>query len=658
MDLEARAERKLAAILVADVVGYSRLARADEERILARLRSLRSDLIEPTIAVHNGRVVKRTGDGMLVEFRSAVDAVRCAMEVQSGMNERNAGLPPDRRIDFRIGIHIGDVVEEPDGDLMGDGVNIAARLEGVAKAGVICISDDAYRQVRGRLDLAANDLGAIKLKNIAEPLRVFSLDVGTPLHAKSVKTARRSPLRAARATPTVLAFAAIVAILVMGGVGWRIARGPQSPLPPTSATAGDAPTEANAARQERAEKAKANNGHLSIVVLPFASLSSGPNQDYFADGVTESLTTDLSRLSGSFVIDRSTAFTFKGNNVDVRDIGADLGVRYAIEGSVMRDQGRVRINVQLIDAENGSYIWAERFDKPFVDLLDLQDDIVSRVAGQLHSELIVAERSRAAQTLNPDAIDLMYQAESWINKGPTSDNVAKALALCERARSIDPDNVESAMCIANLNITKATVVQADDKAQRAAVAEAAADEAVSIEPNNAKAHWTRCNVQAGLKRLDRAVAECEQALRLDPNMAAAQGELALIMVYLGRAEEAERHIDEALRLSPRDPAVFGWTQIAGYARLWLGEYEAAVAWLRRSVDSNPNYPLARFMLAAALANLDQIDEARAEAQAGLALDPKFTIFRSHANPLSDNPTYMKQLERYHDGLRKAGAPEG
>jgi TolB-like protein/class 3 adenylate cyclase/tetratricopeptide (TPR) repeat protein len=658
MDTEARAERKLAAILVADVVGYSRLARADEERTLARLRSLRSDLIEPTIAVHNGRVVKRTGDGTLAEFRSVVDAVRCAMEVQSGMSERNAGLPPDRRIDFRIGIHIGDVVEEPDGDLMGDGVNIAARLESIAKAGVICISEDAYRQVRGRLDLAANDLGEIKLKNIAEPLRVFSLDVGTPPHARPVKTGRRAPGRAARAAPAVLAFAAIVAILVMGGVGWRLAIEPQPAPPLTSAAAVDSPTEADAERQDPIEKGKANNGHLSIVVLPFANLSSDPTQDYFADGVTDSLTTDLSRLSGSFVIDRSTAFAFKGKNVDVKDVSADLGVRYAIEGSVMRDQGRVRINVQLIDAENGSHIWAERFDKPFVDLLDLQDDIVSRVAGQLHTELIVAERSRAAQTSNPDATDLMYQAESSINKGPTPDNVAKALALCERARSIDPDNVESAMCIANLNITKATMFRADDTAQRVAVAEAAADEAVSIEPNNAKAHWTRCNVQAGLKRLDRAVAECEQALSLDPNMAAAQGELALIMVYLGRAEEAESHIKEALRLSPRDPGVFSWTQIAGHARLWLGEYEAAVAWLRRSVDSNPKYPLARFMLAAALANLDRIDEARTEAQAGLALDPKFTIFRSNANPLSDNPTYMKQRERYHDGLRRAGAPEG
>ena len=263
-------------------------------RALARLRALRSDLIDPTIAVHHGRVVKRTGDGSIIEFRSVVDAVRCAIEVQNGMVERNAGLPPERRIEFRMGIHLGDVVEESDGDLMGDGVNIAARLEGIAKPGSICLSEDAYRQVKSRLDLAVSDLGPTQLRNIAEPVRVYSLEVGKPAQAKS----------------------------------------PSASTPP----------------------------RLSIVVLPFANLGGDPEQQYFADGVTESLTTDLSRISGSFVIGRNTAFTYKGKHVDLKQIGRELNVRYVLEGSVQRSGNRLRVNVQLIDAETGTHLWAERFD--------------------------------------------------------------------------------------------------------------------------------------------------------------------------------------------------------------------------------------------------------------------------------------------------------
>jgi adenylate cyclase len=295
--------RKIVAILAADVVGFSRLAAADEDRTLARLRALRSDLIDPTIAVHKGRVVKRTGDGLLVEFRSVVDAVRCAIEVQHSMIERNAGVPAERRIEFRVGIHLGDVVEEADGDLMGDGVNIAARLEGIAKPNAISLSEDAYRQVKGRLDLVVHDLGQTQLKNIAEPIRVYSLEVSTAAAAK-----------------------------------------------PTAA----APAEKSAPPR------------LSIVVLPFANLGGDPAHEHFVDGVTESLTTDLSRIRGSFVIGRNTAFTYKGKAVDLKQIGRELNVRYVLEGSVQHGGNRMRVNVQLIDAEMGSHLWAERFDKPLV----------------------------------------------------------------------------------------------------------------------------------------------------------------------------------------------------------------------------------------------------------------------------------------------------
>lgn len=357
--------RKLAAILCSDVVGYSRLAGADEDRVLARLRALRSDLIDPTIAVHHGRVVKRTGDGALVEFRSVVDAVRCASEIQNAMIERNSGVSEDRRIAFRIGIHIGDIVEEGDGDLMGDGVNIAARLEGVAKPGAICLSEDAFRQVRGRLDLAVTDLGLTALKNIAEPVRAYSVEVGVPALAKAAMKLKPPELKKRSILAPLVARA--VALIVIGGAAWYFF-----------------------AANLNAPIASPEAAHLSIVVLPFANLSNDPAQDYFADGITENLTTDISRIRSSFVIARASAFSFKGKAIDAREIGKALGVRYVLEGSVQRDQNRVRVNAQLIDAKTDGQLWAERFDKPLVDIFAMQDEIVAALASQLGAELIAA----------------------------------------------------------------------------------------------------------------------------------------------------------------------------------------------------------------------------------------------------------------------------
>jgi adenylate cyclase len=389
--------RKIAAILVSDVVGYSRLAGSDEDRTLARLRALRSDLIDPTIALHHGRVVKRTGDGSIIEFRSVVDAVRCAIEVQTGMVERNAGLPPDKRIEFRVGVHLGDVVEESDGDLMGDGVNIAARLEGIAKPGAICLSEDAYRQVKQRLDLKVSDLGATQLKNIAEPVRVYSLEVGQPAEAKqppsaiaTVKAESGTPAQASHWSSRWPALAALAALLLLAAAGgWYVLGGRL--IKPAQA------------------------GHLSIVVLPFANLSGDPAQDYFAEGVTENLTTELSRIRDSFVIARNTAFTYKGKSIDAKEIGKELGVRYVLEGSVQRDQNRVRVNAQLIDAESGAHLWAERFEEDAADLFKLQDEVVARLADTLGYELIKAEAAKGARSTNPDANDLVMRGWALIN---------------------------------------------------------------------------------------------------------------------------------------------------------------------------------------------------------------------------------------------------
>src|ERR1700726_844640 len=332
--------RKIAAILAADVVGYSRLTRADEDRTLARLRALRSDLIDPTIAVHHGCVVKRTGDEALVEFRSVVDAVRCAVEIQNAMVERNAGVPAERRIEFRIGIHLGDVVEESDGDLMGDGVNIAALLEGIAQPGTICLSEDAYRQVRARLDLEVNDLGQTQLKNIVEPVRVYSLQVGLPAQAK--------PAASTRLTPA-----------------------------------------------ERPAERLALPDKPSIAVLPFQNMSGDPEQKYFADGMVEDIITGLSRIKWLFVIARNSSFIYKGKAVDIRQVGRDLGVRYVLEGGVRKAGGRVRITGQLIEADTGAHLWADRYDGALEDVFDLQDQITDRGVGIIEPSLQRSESERS-----------------------------------------------------------------------------------------------------------------------------------------------------------------------------------------------------------------------------------------------------------------------
>ena len=368
--------RKIAAILAADVVGYTRLAGADEDRILARLRALRSDLIDPTIAVHNGRIVKRTGDGALVEFRSVVDAVRCAIEVQNAMVERNAGVPPDRRIEFRIGIHLGDVVEESDGDLMGDGVNIAARLEGIATPGAICLSEEAYRQVRGGSIWPSPTSARPNSRTSTSRSGPIRSQVGVPAQAKPAKPAEPvTPVTPAAPTPQKRRFwlpplaAALAALLVViaGGAWWLL----------------DANRPASVAAKAPAEAAR-----LSIVVLPFANLSGDPGQDYLVDALTDELTTSLARLRDTFVIAHNTAMTFKGKPIDAKAIGKDLGVRYVLEGSVQPSGNRMRVNAQLIDAGSGAHLWAEQFDTPRADLLQTQDAIVAHLAHAIDLQLI------------------------------------------------------------------------------------------------------------------------------------------------------------------------------------------------------------------------------------------------------------------------------
>jgi adenylate cyclase len=629
--------RKLAAILVSDVVGYSRLAGADEDRILARLRTLRSDLIDPTIAVHHGRVVKRTGDGSIIEFRSVVDAVNCAIEVQRAMVERNAEVAPDKRIEFRIGIHLGDVVEESDGDLMGDGVNIAARLEGVAKPGTICLSEDAYRQVSGRLDMAVTDLGPTQLKNIERPIRAYSLQVGVPAQAKLAKPAE--PATPAARTPQKRRFglaplaAALAALLIViaGGAWWFL----------------------NANRPASVVTKAAQAAHLSIVVLPFTNLSGDPSQDYFADGVTENLTTELSRIKGSFVIARNTAFTFKGKSLDAKEIGKELGVRYVLEGSVQRDANRVRVNAQLIDAESGAHLWADRFDENLADLFKLQDQVVARLANALDFELTKAEAAKGARSTNPDATDLVMRG--WaINNEPgafsSKDKVDAMRALFERALAIDPNNVEAINGVAYTYSEERLFGWGNPGTDYDAKILGPLDRAIALDPDFVASYINKSIYLNQSRRHDEALRLADAGLAVNPNIPWLYGARAMAELDLGRFDEAKSDIQQGIRLSPRDPSVPVFHTFLGDAEIGAGRPEAAIVEYRKALDTGDHTFWAYANLAAAYALSGKMDEAKPFVAETLHVNPSFTVkwFQNHT-------AYV--IPKRDEGFRKAGFAE-
>jgi adenylate cyclase len=553
------------------------------------LRTLRSDLIDPTIAVHHGRVVKRTGDGSLIEFRSVVDAVRCAIEVQNGLIERNAGLPAERRIEFRVGIHLGDVVEEADGDLMGDGVNIAARLEGIAAPGAICLSEDAYRQVKGRLDLAVTDLGPTQLKNIAEPIRVYSLQVGALTAAKPA-----------------------------------LAPAPEKSAPP----------------------------RLSIVVLPFKNLSSDPGQDYFADGVTENLTTDLSRIRNSFVIARNTAFTFKEKAVDAKQISKELGVRYVLEGSVQRDGARVRVNAQLIDGETGAHLWAERFQEDVADLFKLQDDVVARLANTLGFELLRAEVERGAHSKNPDVIDLTMRGwAAWYWQALSSnvkDKNDAALALFEQALKIDPNDADALAGAAECYMREYFYF-ANPETDYDAKVIGQADRAIALAPENMRAYRAKGSYLFTSRRANQSLRTAEAGLAINPNCAALYGVRSNAKSSLAQFEQAKSDAQQAMRLSPRDPLIGLFHLQLGDAELGLGHFDAAIDEYHKAADSGFRSFVAYSNLAAAYALEGKIDEAQSALSEARRLNPKLTVKWMIAHTPNLPPVF--------EGLRKAGLPE-
>jgi TolB-like protein/Flp pilus assembly protein TadD len=392
--------------------------------------------------------------------------------------------------------------------------------------------------------------------------------------------------------------------------------------------------------------------------LPFANISGDPEQEYFVDGVTESLTTDFSRISGCFVIARNTAFAYKGKPVDARTIGRELNVRYVMEGSVQRSGARMRVNVQLIDAESSAHLWSDRFDKPLADLFDMQDEIVSRLARQLDAALIAAEARRAARSPNPGAIDLYFQGLAWINKGQELEYISRARGFFEHALTLDPGNIEALVGLATVDVDIAAAYVTDDRWQRFVDAETALTEALSMAPDHALAHQVIGVVQICTNRAAQGIAECERALALDPNLAEAHAAIGMAKYVIGRFEETETHIQEAMRISRRDRYLSPWFVMAGIAQLYLGSEEKAVDCFRRSIQTSRNLPAAPYYLAGTLALLGRLEEAQSAVRAAIALHPDFTVSRFRAAAMSDNPRYLAARERLCEGLLKAGVPEG
>jgi len=588
----AREHRRLAAIVAADVAGYSRLMGRDESGTLAALKALRREVVDPPIAAHGGRIVKTTGDGLLLEFPSVVDAVRCVIEVQTAMAAQVADVPEDRRIALRVGVNVGDIISDGD-DIFGDGVNIAARLEVLAEPGGACLSDDAYRQVRGKIDTEFVAMGPQMLKNIDQPVHAWRW---------SSDSASIAP---AAAPPLALAL-------------------PDKP---------------------------------SIAVLPFTNLSGDPEQDYFADGIVEDIISALSRVHWLFVIARNSSFTYKGKSVDVKQVGRELGVRYVLEGSVRKASNRLRIAGQLVDATTGAHVWADRFDGALDDIFDLQDRVTASVAGIIEPKLLNAEMARARRkpTDSLDAYDLYLRALAQFNVGHEGN--LEALRLLHRAIEIDPHYAApyglAAWCYLHQKVRGWLFPSDPALAEGVRLAKLAA----SLGKDDPETLWMAGLTLALLSGdLEGGIALIDRALTLNPNSANAWRTSGMLRAYLGDTELAIPHLERSARLSPLDAFAFVLWLGFVFAHFMAGRYEEASAWCDKTLHEAPDYPPALRMKAATCGLLERLDEGRRWVERLLAVNPDTTVsgMRLYYAIAMKKPGC---LEAFLDGLRKAGLPE-
>jgi len=640
-----RVERHLAAILAADVAGYTRLMNEDEEATLAELRTWRHQVADPRIRERNGRIVKSTGDGFLVEFTSVVDAVRCAVEMQREMAARNSGLPAERRLEFRIGINVGDIVVE-DHDIFGDGVNVAARLEALADPAGICISRVVRDQIRDKLPYTFEDRGEQQVKNIARPVRVYAMSPQAIEATEFVAAPQRRRGKVGPRTGVIAAVAVVVAGVAGGEWLWHEHLNETLPL---------------AAVPLRAVATATATPRLSIIVLPFENLSHDPDQDYFADAITEDLTTDLSRIAGSFVIARNTAFTYKGIAVDVKQLGRDLRVHYALEGSVRRIGDQVQVNVQLIDTGSGAHVWADRFDTDRRNLAEAQSEVTGRLARTLNLELVQAagRQIEQEQTVNPDAQDLIMRGWALYQRAQAAASREDARQAFERALRIEPKSYEAKLGIASVLVVALTN-GSDQPEEDEAQAEKLLDDLLARDPNRSQLHAMIALLRRFQNRLPESRIEWERAIELDPNNAAAYGQLGTTLIYLGDPAAAIPLEEKRIRLNPNDPniALAYWS--LGLAHLLQGHLAEAIDWLTKARGANPRIYYIDLDLAAALALNGDLAGARAALAESLKLRPEINSMKRQLArwAYTNNPAYRALAEKTVDvGLRKAGMPE-
>ena len=550
--VEARIERRLAAILAADVAGYSRLMGVDEEGTLRQLKAHRRELVDPKITEHRGHIVKTTGDGMLVEFVSVVDAVRCAVEIERSMIERNAEVAPESRIQFRIGINVGDIISD-DNDIFGDGVNVAARLEALADPGGIMVSRVVHDQVRDKLAFGFEDMGEQMVKNIARPVGVHRIqlaDVVLPTVAKSAAVDARS--------------------------------------------------------------GSAGSDRPSIAVLPFANMSGDPEQEYFADGIAEDIITGLSRLHWFFVIARNSSFIYKGKSVDVKRVARELGVRYVLEGSVRKGGNRVRITTQLIDAATSNHIWADRYDGDLTDIFALQDEITEKVVAAIEPKLLEAEGIRS-QNRSPEdlgAWDMMIQANSLFWRMTKTEGEA-AIAMLKRAVERYPNYAPAHSTLAFMMLVSGYLGWREPLVKQAA---ALAARAAELDNSDPWAHLALGYVSYTMRRTDEAVEEFQRAIDLNPNFAAAYGYLGLALALDGRSDQAIPQLEQAIRMSPHDPQNAAFNMALACAHYLAGRYNEAIGFCRKALQERHGWTGAHRLYVASLAQAGQIDEARTALQ--------------------------------------------
>ncbi len=584
---EARVQRRLAAILAADVAGYSRLMGADEEGTLAALKELRRELADPKIKEHRGRIVKTTGDGLLVEFASVVDAMRCAVEVQHEMAERNAGVPEERRLQFRIGINIGDIIKDGR-DIYGDGVNVAARLEALAEPGGICVNRVVRDQVRDKLDFAFEDAGEQRVKNIARPLRVYRVRTGR------VVGEARSTAQPALALP-------------------------------------DKP---------------------SVAVLPFTNMSGDPDQKFVSDGIAEDVITALSRYPSLFVIARNSCFTYKGRAVDVKQVGRELGVRYVLEGSVRKAGNRIRVTAQLVEAETGNHVWAERYDRDLADIFAVQDEITEAVTVAIAPAIADAELQRAVRK-PPESLDAWaaYQRGLWHLSEANQDDNGIAQSFFQRAIDLDPTFAGGYSGLALAQLQAAAVYQKLDLLEAQSSAETRARRAVALDGADAEARSCLGWALQARGELEGALAEIDRALVMSPNLAVAHGQRGATLIFSGRPKEGLAAVQTSIRLDPRDP--FSAIRLLHIAcgLYFSGEYEAAIEAAKRLIRSYPDFPMIYRWPAAALGQLGRSAEAKEALDKAISLAPAaFDMYVRKRVPWFRPEDHAHLL----DGLRKAG----